>query len=136
MAAGIAILALPASYTTLSLSGIVFGIAVSVLVPTVLAWTFDVSSAEQRGLAAGIYNTLYDLGRAGSAFGFGFVIAMSGYPSMFLLVSIIPVITIIVLVLWQMFIRRSKNLLSTSPVPIDEVQSRQHGEQVVKQSTR
>ncbi len=136
MAAGIAILALPASYTTLSLSGIVFGIAVSVLVPTVLAWTFDVSSSAQRGLAAGIYNTLYDLGRAGSAFGFGIVIVASGYPTMFLIVSVIPVITIAVLVLWQMFTRRSKSLPATQPVSTDEVEQQQGIVQVVKQPMR
>ncbi|MEO6889165.1 MAG: MFS transporter [Ktedonobacteraceae bacterium] len=98
---GIAILALSASYASLTASGIIFGIAVSVLVPTVLAWIFDVTGPEQRGLAAGVYNTLYDLGRAGSAFGFGFIIAVSGYPTMFLLVSLVPLAAIVVLLLWQ-----------------------------------
>lgn len=102
-AAGIALLALPASYISLIFSGIVFGIAVSTLVPAVLAWIFDVTRAEQRGLASGIYNTVYDLGRAGSAFGFGFVIATSGYPTMFLLVSLVPLLAIVVLVVAQRF---------------------------------
>ncbi|HLX58975.1 MAG TPA: MFS transporter [Ktedonobacteraceae bacterium] len=136
MAGGIAILAFPASYLTLTLSGIIFGIAVSVLVPTVLAWTFDVSSADQRGLASGIYNTLYDLGRAGSAFGFGFVIVTSGYPSMFLLVSAIPILTIVVLVFWQMFSHRTNNLLTVQPVSTGEVESQTATAQVVEQPGR
>ena len=98
---GIAILALPASYISLTAGGIVFGIAVSILVPSVLAWIFDVSRDEQRGLASGIYNTVYDLGRAGSAFACGFLIAVSGYQTMFLLVSLVPVLCIGVLLLWR-----------------------------------
>lgn len=98
---GIWLLALPASYGSLAASGIVFGIAVSVLVPTVLAWTFDVTTGEQRGLAAGIYNMLYDVGRAGSAVGFGFMVVASSYQAMFLVAGAVPLVAIVVLVLAQ-----------------------------------
>lgn len=113
-AGGIALLALPASYLSLTLSGIVFGAAIAVVIPAVLAWIFDVTNAEQRGLAAGVYNTVYDLGRAGSAFGFGFIIILSGYQAMFLIVSVIPLVAIAVLLFWQKFAHEENEGISTS----------------------
>ncbi len=135
-AVGIGILAFPASYVTLLLSGIVFGIAVSMLVPAVLAWIFDVTSAEQRGLASGIYNTVYDLGRAGSAFGFGVVIAVSGYSTMFLFVGLIPLIVIAILLVWQRLSGRQKGTALIPTMTQDNAEPLREHRDITKQTTR
>ncbi|MGI8576784.1 MAG: MFS transporter [Nocardioidaceae bacterium] len=90
--AGILLIALPASYLTLTASGVLFGAAVAVLAPTVLAWAFDRTGLDQRGLASGVYNTCYDLGRAASALGLGALVAVAGFPAIFLTAGTIPVL--------------------------------------------
>jgi MFS family permease len=74
---GISVLHLPFISTDIGvlIAGVVFGVGWATFGPVVLAWLFDRSTADRRGLASAVYFTAQDIGRALGSIGLGYTAA-------------------------------------------------------------
>ncbi|MFQ5830196.1 MAG: MFS transporter [Candidatus Methylomirabilia bacterium] len=76
-------LALSGKLTALLLVGALYGIGFGAANPSLMAWTVDRVSAEERGKAMGTFYTAWELGIGTGAIGFGFLLSASSFPAMF-----------------------------------------------------
>ncbi len=83
-AAAMAALGLSQSFTAVLLAGLLYGLGFSAAQPSLTAWTMDRVPPEEWGKALGTFYMALELGIGTGSIVFGFLLARTGYPAVFL----------------------------------------------------